>query len=97
VSVGSTEPGTLPEGSASRRPRSAEVVAGYLSALAIFASAIALAWHPLRLSPPAMLLALIASGMAPRNNRLAFAGVAIAAACFFLGLTIAVVTERPLW
>lgn len=79
------------------RTRPAEVVAGYLASLAIFASVAALVWHPLRLSPVAMLLAVVASGMAERNRRLAFAAVMIAATCFFLGLTIAVLTERPLW
>jgi hypothetical protein len=88
------------ESSAGREPGRAghaEVVAGYLASLAIFTSVIALAWHPLRLSPIAVLLALVASGMAGRNRRLTLAAVAIAAACFFLGLTIAVVAERPLW
>ncbi len=79
------------------RSRPAEIVAGYLASLAIFTSVIALAWHPLRLSPLAMLMALVASGMAGRDRRLVFAAVIIAATCFFLGLTIAVVTERPLW
>jgi hypothetical protein len=79
------------------RGRHAEIVGVYLASLAIFASVVALAWHPLRLSPAAMLLALLASGMAGRNRRLAFASVTISAACFFLGLTIAVLAERPLW
>jgi len=75
----------------------AEVVSGYLSALAIFAGLISLAWHPLRLVPAAILLALVASAMGHRNRRLAFAAVAITGICFFLGMTIAVVTQRPLW
>jgi len=75
----------------------ADIVSGYLSALAIFASVIALAWHPLRLLPFAIVLALVASGMGHRNRRLAFAAVAITGICFFLGMTIAVVTQRPLW
>ena len=75
----------------------ADIVSGYLSALAIFASLIALAWHPLRLVPFAIILALVASAMGHRNRRLSFAAVAIAGICFFLGMTIAVVTQRPLW
>jgi hypothetical protein len=77
--------------------RTSETVAGFLAALAIFASFIALAWHPLRLILPAILIALIAAGIGGRYKRLAFAAVMIAAACFFFGLTIAVVTSRPLW
>lgn len=88
------------ESSADRRQgraRYGELVAGYLASLAIFTSIVAVAWHPLRLSPIAMLLALVASGMAGQNRRLAFAAVMIAATCFFLGMTVSVLTERPLW
>jgi hypothetical protein len=77
--------------------RPADVVAGYLAAFSIFASAISLAWHPLRLVAPAIVLALISAAMGGRHQRLAFAAVLIAAICFFLGLTISVVTGRPLW
>ena len=84
------------EGAAeSRRP--SETVAGYLASVAIFISLISLAWHPLRLILPAILVSLIAAAMGGRHQRLAFAAVMIAAACFFFGLTIAVVTSRPLW
>jgi hypothetical protein len=77
----------------------ADVVSGYLSAIAIFASVVSLAWHPLRLVLLGMLLALLASGMASteRTRRLSLAAVLVTALCFFLGMTIAVVTERPLW
>jgi hypothetical protein len=50
-----------------RSRASAEVVAGYLAALSIFASVIGLAWHPLRLDLPAVVLALVAAGMGPRE------------------------------
>ena len=77
--------------------RPSETVAGFLSAMAIFVSVISLAWHPLRLVLPAILISLIAAGIGGRYKRLAFAAVMIAGACFFFGLTIAVVTSRPLW
>lgn len=77
--------------------RPSEAVAGYLSALAIFVSLIALAWHPLRLVPPATIIALIAAGIGGRHQRLAFVAVMTCAVCFFLGMTIAVVTSRALW
>lgn len=82
------------EGGASRP---SETVAGFLASLAIFVSLISLAWHPLRLILPAILIALIAAAIGGRHQRLAFAAVMIAAACFFFGLTIAVVTSRALW
>jgi hypothetical protein len=78
-----------------RRP--SETVAGYLAAVSIFISLISLAWHPLRLIVPSILVALVAAAMGGRQNRLAFAAVMFAAACFFFGMAIAVVTSRALW
>ena len=80
---------------AARRP--SETVAGFLAAMAIFACLIGLAWHPLRLIGPGIVLSLIAAGMGGRHQRLAFVAVLVAAACFFFGMMIAVITERPLW
>ena len=77
--------------------RSAETVAGFLSAIAIFVSLVGLAWHPLRLILPSLAIALIASGMGAGKGRLQFAAVIICAACLFFGLMISVITERPLW
>lgn len=87
--VGYEEAGTV------RRP--SETVAGYLAAVSIFISLISVAWHPLRLILPSIIVALIAAAMGGKNRRLTFAAVMIAAACFFFGMTIAVVTSRPLW
>ena len=77
--------------------RPAYTVAGFLSSMAIFAALIGLAWHPLRLIAPAIILSMVGAAMAPRGNRLAFAAVFVVAGCFFLGLLISVVTTRPLW
>jgi hypothetical protein len=74
-----------------------ELVAGYLASLAIFASLISLAWHPIRLLAPAMVLALISAGMTGRRKRLPFIAVLTVAACFFLGMMITVITGRALW
>lgn len=65
--------------------------------MAIFASLAGLAWHPLRLVLPSIVISMVAAGMAPKGNRLARAAVFISAGCFFLGLLISVVTERPLF
>lgn len=82
---------------AAGRSRPSETVAGFLSALAIFTSLIALAWHPLRLLPVAIILALIAAAIGGRNRRLAYWATMTCGVCFFLGMTIAVVTSRALW
>jgi hypothetical protein len=79
------------------RPRPSEIVAGFLASLAIFVSLIGIAWHPLRLIAPSIVIAMVAAAMGGRGHRLAFAAVLIVAASFFLGMTIAVVATRPLW
>jgi hypothetical protein len=77
--------------------RPSESVAGFLAALAIFVALIGVAWHPLRLIAPAIIVSLVAAAMGGRHQRLAFAAVMTVAACFFLGMMIAVVTSHPLW
>ncbi|HLX19154.1 MAG TPA: hypothetical protein VKR23_03285 [Gaiellaceae bacterium] len=74
-----------------------DVVAGYLAAIAIFISLISLAWHPIRLLAPALLLALISAGMTGKGKRLPFVAVVTVAVCFFLGMMITVLTGRALW
>ena len=78
-----------------RRP--AETLAGFLAAAAIFVSLSGVAYRPLRLIPFAILLSLIAVGIGGRSERLATYAVAIGAACFAIGLAVAVITSHPLW
>ena len=75
----------------------AEPVAGYLAAIAMFVAVIGLAWHPIRLILPAGAIALVAAAMAGPGRRLQLAAVIVCTVCFFLGMTIAVATSRPLW
>jgi len=75
----------------------AELVAGFLSVISIAGSLLAIVWDPLRVSPFAVLLALIAVGMAPRNARLPLIAVVVGALCFLVGLTIAVTTKNPIY
>jgi hypothetical protein len=79
------------------RTRPADTIAGFLAAMAIFICLIGVAWHPLRLILPGIVIAMIAAGIGGRHQRLAFAAVLIAAACFFFGMMIAVITSRALW
>jgi hypothetical protein len=80
-----------------RRSRPSETVAGFLAAASIFGSFVGVAYRPLRMVPFAILLALIAAGIGGRNERLATFAVAIGAACFAIGLAVAVITSHPLW
>lgn len=80
-----------------QRSSPSEVVAGYMAALAIFASCVSIFWHPLRLVIVSMVFALISSAMGPRNTRLSAAAVAFSGFGFFFGMIVAVVFEKPLW
>jgi hypothetical protein len=81
----------------SRPSEAREAVAGLLAAAALATSLFGLAYKPVRLIPVAALLALIATVMTERHSRLAAIALAAAVVCWTLGMTIAVVTERPLF
>jgi len=75
----------------------ADNVAGFLATLSIFASGLGLIWRPVRLIPFAIVIALIAARMSARNERIAWYAIVAAVVCWTLGMTIAVVTENPLY
>jgi hypothetical protein len=75
----------------------ADTIAGFLATLSLFASALGLIWRPVRIIPFAILLALIASRMSARNERIAFAAMIAGVVCWTAGMTIAVLTESPLY
>jgi hypothetical protein len=72
-------------------------VAGFLAAAALFTGLFALVWYPGRIGPGAMLVALIAAGIGGPQRRVAAAAVAVTTFCWFLGMVIAVVLERPVF
>ena len=74
-----------------------DTMAGFLATASIFGSALGLVWRPVRILPVAILLALIAARMSARQQRLAGIAVGAAVVCWTLGMTIAVVTENPLF
>jgi hypothetical protein len=77
--------------------RPADAIAGFLAALSVLGSAIGLAYRPARLIPFALLLAVIAAGMGGRHARLVSAAVVIGAACFVVGMAVAVITNNPVF
>jgi hypothetical protein len=91
----STVGGTVADSDAS--PSTAETVAGFLAASAMAVALIALAWHPLRLLAPALVLSMLAAGIGGRAKGLAAAAVATVTICFFFAMIISVITSRPLW
>jgi hypothetical protein len=79
------------------RDRPADTVAGLLAALAIVAALLSLVYRPIRLDPFAIIVAFVATGIGGRHARLAAVAVAVASACFILGMVIAILTRRPLY
>jgi hypothetical protein len=77
--------------------RQAEAIAGLLAALSIFGSLVALAYRPGRLVPFALLLALLATMIGGRHRRLAGLAIAIGAVCFVVGMSLAVLTDHPIY
>ena len=75
----------------------AETVGGLLAAISIFASAIGVVWRPVRILPFAIVLALVAARMSARQERLAAFAVGVSVVCWVVGMTIAIVTENPLY
>ena len=84
---------TVPE----RVARPAELAAGFLATLSIVGSALALVYRPVRVVPFALLLALIAAGMAPPRSRLPLIAVLVGAICFIVGMTIQTLAKNPLY
>ena len=80
-----------------RAARPAELAAGFLAVLSIVGSGVAVAYRPVRVIPLAVLLALVAAGMAPRGSKLPLIAVLISAACFIAGMTVAVLTKNPVF
>ena len=87
----------VPEPREPRREDAREAIAGLMATAAIFASLFGLAYRPVRLIPFAVVLALIAARMTTRYSRLAGWAIATVVVCWVLGMTIAVITEHPLY
>lgn len=80
------------------RASPAEVAAGYLAAISLTASAIALVYRPVRLAPFALLVAFIAAALASdRHRKLAGTAVAAATVAWLVGMAIAVIFSNPIY
>jgi hypothetical protein len=80
------------------RASPAEIAAGFLAAISLTASAIALVYRPVRLAPFAILIALVAAALAKeRNNKLAAAAVAAGTVAWLVGMAIAVIWSNPIY
>jgi hypothetical protein len=85
------------DAAAAEGTRPAETVAGIIAAVALAIGVIAIVYRPVRLSPAALVVALIAAGIGGRHSRLAAAAVAVVSVGWVLGMIYGVVEEKPLW
>lgn len=89
-----TDPGRL---MATAEHRRADTVAGFLCAFSLALSGIALARSPGLLAPVAILVALVAVRMTEAHRTLAAVALAVSGFSFFFGMTVAIVTDSPLY
>jgi hypothetical protein len=86
---------TQPQPVTEQRP--SDAISGFLSSVALFASLIGIAYRPVRIIPFALVLALIATAMGGRHQRLATAALIIGAVSFVVGMALAVITNNPVF
>jgi hypothetical protein len=79
------------------RERPADIVAGFLAALAMVGGLIAVVERPVPVGVLSIFIGFLAAAMAERSERLAAAGVTIASLGFLGGMIVSVITSRPLW
>jgi hypothetical protein len=79
------------------RERPSDAIAGLLASLALFASLLGLVYRPARVIPFALAFGLIAAAMGGRHARLASLALSVGAVCFVVGMTLAVITNNPIF
>jgi hypothetical protein len=79
------------------RATQADIVGGLLAAAAIFVGAVGVAQTPIRIIPIAVVLALVSVRMTDRYRTLAAWAVGLNIVWWLLGMTVAIVTENPLY
>jgi ABC-type Mn2+/Zn2+ transport system permease subunit len=77
--------------------RQADRVAGFLCAFSFALSGIALARNPGLLAPVAIVVALVAVRMTESHRTLAAVAVFVGVLAFFVGMTVAISTDTPLY
>jgi hypothetical protein len=72
-------------------------VGGFLAAFSLAGSLVGIAWHPLRLIPLSIFLALLSTALRGRDQTLPFVAVCFGALAFVAGMAVAVATSNPIW
>jgi hypothetical protein len=81
----------------SARVTTRQLVADFLATLALFAGLVGIVYSPGRLATAAVFIALLAAALGGRDRYLVPVTVAVTTACWFLGMLLAIVLERPIF
>jgi hypothetical protein len=79
------------------RASQADVVGGLLAAASIFVGAVGVVQTPVRIIPVAVVLALVSVRMTDRYRTLSAWAVGLNIVWWLLGMTVAIITENPLY
>jgi hypothetical protein len=79
------------------RPTTAQLVADFLAAFAIFAGLLSLVYYPGRVGTGAVFFALFAAAIGGADRRLVPFAVALTGVCWFAGMVVAVALDRPIF
>ena len=79
------------------RVSSADLVGGLIAAASIFIGAVGVVQTPVKIIPIAVILALVSVRMTDRYRTLAAWAVGLNIVWWLLGMTVAVITDNPLY
>jgi hypothetical protein len=74
-----------------------QYIAGFLATSAIFAAIVGIIYYPGRVASGSILVALVAVAIGGFQSRLATFAVGIATLCWFAGMVVSIVFERPVF
>jgi hypothetical protein len=78
------------------RPTATQLVADFLATFAIVGGVLALVYYPGRVGTAAVFVALLAAALGGSDRRLVPIAVWVTAACWCLGMILAIALERPI-
>jgi hypothetical protein len=79
------------------RASASQLVADFLATFAIFAALAAVVVDPARLATAAVFISLFAATIGGRDRHLVPAAVVITTVCWFVGMTLAIALDRPIF
>lgn len=85
------------ESESSRRATTGQLVADFLATFALFAGLVGIVYYPGRLGTAAVFVAVFAAAIGGRDRWLVPFTVAVTGTCWFVGMMLAVLLERPIF